>query len=158
MKEKNGTPKSEAESAEGHVEDELMVCLSCLHENVSGRDLCEKCGAPIGKYTTFMPLERTLAEGVCYRSAVSNPRRPIIVIGIWFLFLPGSLLLFYSLFIVWSIAFHKWPLPSGCGVAGSFFFLGLISTAILYRTTSNYIKMKKAPHQSAPAENATPSE
>ena len=124
--------------------EELQICLSCLHGNVPGRDLCEECGAPIGKYTTFMPFEKTLAEGVCYRSAVSNPRKPIILIGVWFLFAPGLLSLCYSLFIGWSILLSKWSFPYGVGVAGSFLLYGLISVIILYRTTGNYMKLKRS--------------
>jgi len=127
-----------------NVPEELQVCLSCLHENSPGRDLCEECGAPIGKYTTFMPFEKTLAEGVCYRSAVSNPRKPIILIGIWFLFAPGLLSLFYSLFIAKNMLLHRWPFPYGAGVAVPFFLYGLVSAIILWRTTSNYLKLKRS--------------
>lgn len=127
---------------EKDIQEERQVCLSCLHGNIPGLDLCEKCGAPIGKYTTFLPFERTLAEGVCYRSAVSNPRKPIILIGIWILFAPGLLAFLYALFVAKNILLHKWPFPYGAGVAELFFLYGLISVIILYRTTRNYIKLK----------------
>jgi hypothetical protein len=141
-----------------NIPEELQICLSCLHNNVPDRDLCENCGAPIGKYTTFLPFEKTLAEGVCYRSAVSNPRNPIILIGIWFLFAPGILSLFYSLFIGWNILLNTWPFPSGFSTAGCFFFYGIISAAILYRTTRNYVKMKKLPQPLSAIEDETPSQ
>ncbi len=114
------------------MNQELVVCHKCLHENAEFRNFCEKCGAPIGAFTTILPFERIQAEGHAYREASSNPTKPIIVIGIWFLFAPGAALFFYKLYKM--VAEKAWP-PDSAGL-----LFGVLSLAILTKTTVNFIK------------------
>ena len=140
----NRTNEHESLATDETSEGELIVCPSCLHNNAQSRGLCEKCGIPIGKYTPFLLFEQTLATGACYRNATSNPRKLIVVIGMWILFLPAvfSALYFLSIasahlfrsevFSAEDTSFVIWP-----------FLYGSLSTVILYRTTRNYVKAKK---------------
>ena len=119
------------------MNQQLIVCHKCLHENEEGRDFCEKCGAPIGVYTTLSPFKRIYAAGHTYREASSNPTRPIVVIGVWLIFAPGAVLLLYSLFEI--LAERAWSQEFAW-----FLCYGAISVALLSKTTINFIKNKKA--------------
>ncbi|MBT8042136.1 MAG: hypothetical protein HKP10_04855 [Kiritimatiellales bacterium] len=118
------------------MNQELIVCHKCLHQNCDTRDFCERCGAPIGTFTTISPLERIQAEGHAYREASSNPTKPIVLIGVWLLFAPGAALLFYALFKI--ITKKAWSEDIAW-----FLCYGAISIALLSKTTINFIKNKK---------------
>ena len=118
------------------MNQELIVCHKCLHANEETRDFCEKCGAPIGMYTSTLPFERIQAEGHAYREASSNPTKPIVVIGIWLLFSPGVALLFYALFKI--ITERAWSEDIAW-----FLCYGAISVALIGKTTVNFIKKRQ---------------
>jgi hypothetical protein len=75
------------------------------------------------------PIQSILAEGFGYRAAADGPPRLIIVIGIWLIFLSlgGTALVALAL----SRGFNFLSILS--------FALLLVSAAILYRVTRNYI-------------------
>ena len=118
------------------MNQELIVCHKCLHENEDTRDFCKKCGAPVGMFTTISPFEKIQAEGHAYREASSNPTKPIVVIGIWLLFAPGAVLLFYALFEI--IVRRTWSLDIAWFLCG-----GSLALAIVTKTTVNFIRNKK---------------
>ena len=117
------------------METEIIVCTSCLHENDERRDFCEECGLPISTTASFTPIGSILSEGNGYRNAASNPSKPIIIIGIYLIFLPGLLAI---LAVTPSLIEDKAPL-------GVFAILGLFgagSFLMLFKTTKNYVKNK----------------
>ena len=65
-----------------------IVCQSCLHENESSAAFCEKCNAPIGQHATTDPVQSAITEGRSLSDGIHRPGKPIIVIGIWTLFVP----------------------------------------------------------------------
>ena len=106
------------------------LCKSCAALNYPDADFCVKCGAPLSPYSTVGPFESIFAQGFVYRKAAENPRRFIVVLGIWLLFLPGLL----GVVIIGN---------SGAlfDVAGG--GLALLSLGIIARTTWNYLATKK---------------
>ena len=117
------------------MEPETIVCTSCLHQNDEIRKFCEECGAPIGAFTTTMPFERIQAEGFAYREASSNPSKPIVIFGMYLIFMPW-------LIGAWSMAgysFYYYDYLWGA----IFFVLGLFAFLMLLKTTKNYIKNKR---------------
>ncbi len=75
------------------------------------------------------PFESIFAQGFIYREAAQRPRRLIVVLGIWLIFLPQAftVLAFINMGALW-------PLFGG-GIS-------LIAIAIIWRTTSNYLIQK----------------
>ena len=110
---------------------ERLLCTSCLFPNVPGTPFCKRCGAAIDFISTIGPLEHIYAEGHAYRQAVEGRPKPIILVGMWLLFLPsllGALVIMFS----------------GRHAGFLFFFLGgglaWICVTMLYRVTKNFIR------------------
>jgi len=118
------------------MNQDLIVCQKCLHGNADTRNFCEKCGAPIGMFTTTSPFETIQAGGYACSEASSNPSKPIVVVGIWILFTPGVALLLFTLFRL--ITERVWREGTGW-----FLFYGTISTVLISKTTINFVKNKK---------------
>lgn len=70
---------------------EQELCPQCLEQNRPGTNFCWNCGAPLSAYAATGPFERLFAEGNAYRRATEQPRRPIVVLGIWLIFGIGAL-------------------------------------------------------------------
>jgi hypothetical protein len=121
-----------SEPAATHEEQQL--CTSCLCPNVPETHFCKNCGAPLSSYAATAPFERLFAQGHAYRQATENPRKPVVVLGIWLLFGPlaltGLVILFLSPDSVQSIF-----------IGGAMF---AISLAILVKTTRNYLNRDKS--------------
>ena len=107
-----------------------QLCTSCAAPNEPSADFCAKCGAPISWYSKMGPFESIFAQGFILREAAGRPRRLIVVLGIWLLFLPQAI---GGLFFI--------------SMGGSPLFLygsaiSLVAIAIIGRTTWNYINEK----------------
>jgi hypothetical protein len=107
-----------------------QLCTSCAAPNRPNADFCVKCGAPISWYSKIGPFESIFAQGFILREATGRPRRLIVVLGIWLIFLPQ---LFAGLVFI-QVAGPFSPL-FGSGPA-------LISIVIIWRTTRNYLSEK----------------
>src|SRR5580692_10018353 len=107
-----------------------QLCTSCGAPNPPSADFCVKCGAPISWYSKMGPFESIAARGFIWREAAERPRRLIVVVGMWLIFLPmaGTGLVFMQ------FGGTLWFL-SGCGII-------LIPLAIIARTTWNYLSGK----------------
>jgi hypothetical protein len=116
------------ESPEESSEKEL--CLGCLSPNKAGTNFCAKCGAPLTSYASTGPLESLFAEGHVYRQAVSQPRRLIVVLGVWVIF--GSMLLASVglLFLGWSGDMRITLIAA---------FMLMVAVAMLWKTTRAYL-------------------
>lgn len=68
--------------------DGADLCPACLAELTAGCGFCPKCAAPVTPTVAMSPFERVFAEGFIYRQAVGNPRKLIVVVGAWLVFLP----------------------------------------------------------------------
>ena len=55
----------------------------CLNPNPAETHLCRHCDAPLTSHAATDPLLGIAAEDHVIRSAVANPNRPIILVGLW---------------------------------------------------------------------------
>lgn len=109
---------------------EHALCLQCLAANVPTAHFCGECGAPLSPYAATAPFESLLAEGHAWRRATGNPRRLVVVLGMWLLFAPmvaGS---------VWLLAMGR---EAGVQAWAAAAFLLPVSVVILWKTTRNYV-------------------
>jgi hypothetical protein len=109
---------------------ENSLCTACLEANPQGEHFCQKCGAPLSSYATTAPLEQIYSLGWMYRRALSQPVRPIVLLGIWLII--GPTFLWSIWHIVWSDE-RFW-----LNIIIAVFWAGL-SGMILYRITKNFI-------------------
>jgi hypothetical protein len=119
------SPKSKSEGKQ--------LCKSCAALNEPEADFCIKCGAPLSAYSTMGPYETIFAQGFIYREAAQRPRRFIVVLGIWLIFLPQAVTGFMMIgsgSLVWAI------------IGGAMIF---VSLGIIGRTTSNFLVAKQRP-------------
>lgn len=109
---------------------ERELCMQCMSGNAPGSHFCRECGAPLSSYAATGPFESLFAEGHAYRRAAEQPRRFIVVFGIWLIFgftaSAGAMLAFMS---------RDTGGPFGV-VAG----LGMVafSVILIAKTTMNY--------------------
>jgi len=123
--------------------DEKQLCTSCTTPNEPNANFCIKCGAPLSSYANIAPFERLFAEGFIYRQAAENPRKLIVVLGIWFIF--GLMALGGMLVIGLSQG-------SGSGSTIISVLIGsamtLFSLVMIWKCTQNYLVRKKSDEKS----------
>ena len=128
------TTESGAQPPDGEgVEREL--CRICLEPNEPGATFCKDCGAPLSSYAATGPFESILAEGHVYRQAAEHPQKVIVLLGMWLIF--G---------FVAFVGFFVFALKSGNYESMWLRLFGLmifgIASAILWRTTRNYFRIR----------------
>lgn len=116
-----------------------ITCPSCQTINEQSAIFCRKCGAPIGAVATLDPVQTIQAQGFLFRKATEGRPRPMVLLGIWILFLPA---------LVGSVYFAIHIILNRYGFSDFFFFWGAIGLAyigfkVLYRTTKNYLTLPK---------------
>lgn len=122
-----------------------VVCPNCLEENEPFQDFCKKCGAPLSAISTTGPLERKFARSFMYRQAIAGQRRPIIVIGMYVMFLPmliGAVCMMIAL-----LTQYEGGIPAKCAITAGIILFGLVPFTILFRTTKNYLKIRRKPDE-----------
>ena len=113
---------------------EQLVCPSCLQRNDEYADYCSKCGAPISPTVNFDPFKRIASQGWLFRTAASDSRRMITVIGIWLLFLP------YIVTLVVLATTLDLGEKNHFLILAFLLILSVIPGIIIFRTTLNYIR------------------
>jgi len=121
----------------GESQKEGVLCLSCMKANDGAAVFCRYCNAALGLTDNPDLLQRIAHEGAVYSKAVEGKPKPIVLIGVWLLFLP---VLIISLLSAVSLAFE--------GERGSisfvFFWVLIISAffslTMIYKVTRNYFK------------------
>lgn len=107
-----------------------VICPKCLLSNSPSAAFCAECGAPIGMVASIDPIQHIHAEGFAYRSAVDGPPSRIVLIGMWLLFAPFTLIgpgIMFNLPSTSIAEMIAWNVASACAVV------------VLFRTTRNYI-------------------
>ena len=113
--------------------DEKQLCVSCAFPNEASAHFCVQCGAPLTSYASTGPMEHIFAEGAAYRQASARPRNLTVVLGMWLIFgMPG---LAGLIFVV----------SRNTGIVATTVggFALVISVALIWRTTRNYLARKK---------------
>lgn len=122
------------------METGVILCNNCRHRNETTQEICEECGSPIGAWTSPSQLSGVLS-GNFHHQAVATPRKFVIVLGVWLLFLPSALVCcFYAIELLTQQLY---------GMALMFACLAVWPIAVLRRTTKNYIEYKKSEKTSA---------
>ena len=119
--------------------DETITCVSCMTQNRQEDAFCQKCGYPIGATANLDPLQTIQTEGLLLRKALEGRPKPIVLLGVWILFLPVLLVGAGG-----AIYFVMNPR----GYADVIFFGALLGLAylafiVLYRVTKNYLTIPK---------------
>ena len=125
-----------------HANDEAIIhCTACGRRQTGSPHLCEFCGAPLTAHAGTDPVLGIMARGFAAYQATRNPRKPIVVIGVWLWMAP---VMFLSLMmasmslsaVLGGISERKWFEVSGgaLGLIASS-AMAIIPFAILVRTT-----------------------
>jgi hypothetical protein len=101
--------------------------------NDSSAAICSGCGSALFETNMLVPGQAMYADGVAVSNAVYRPTRPVVVIVIWMLFLPGLIV-------------SPFGMLAGIGMPGAAGFvifwmsagLAVISATALFRVTKGY--------------------
>ncbi len=134
--------KVASEEAEAAMGDDHFdggdLCPACLAELTAGCGFCPKCAAPVTPTVAISPFERIFSEGYIYRQAVASPRKLIVVVGIWLVFLPVCLS--GVLMIVRHVFFREMPMLHVFGAV----FASVIGGMSLFQVTRNYLRRPRS--------------
>ena len=119
------------------IEPEVIACLSCLAPNDVSVSFCQNCQSPLGGTSALDPVKTIHAEAFVLQGAVSKRPKPIVVLGVWVLFLP---------WLLGAAALAVSQLINGYGLPSFVFFwvgiaLAFVAVKILYMVTRNYVTM-----------------
>lgn len=116
------------------------VCQTCLQKNDGGAINCRFCNAPLILSDSADPVKNLPGEGYAYGKAVEGKPKPVVLIGVWVMFLP---LLLISGFTALSVIFND---TGGGSMPFILFWMCVaafaFSLAMLYRVTKNYLTGK----------------
>ncbi len=120
------------------ADTEMLVCPSCGSRIEADVATCPICDFPIGTTANLDPIGAIHGEGRALVRATEVRPKPIIVFGVWLIFLPmmiGSA----------AVAIDVMSQGSGSGASGFLFFWGgialsILSAVFLFKVTRNYLK------------------
>ena len=124
-------------------ESQLSICTSCGKPQTWPGHLCAHCGAPLTPFAHSDPVLGIQSRGFAAHQATHEPRKLIVVIGMWLWMLP--LLILGLMMLCGSIAGFVYGeiiaalLMFGMGAGATW-----LSGTILMRTTRSYIRGAKA--------------
>jgi hypothetical protein len=127
------------------------LCPRCLEPIPLGANFCNRCSTPLTFHAATGPYESVFAEGFAYREAANNPRKPIILIGMWLLWGPGflvSLCMFGFALVTCQEARNIFEALAMLLVTGACLWF---TATLLFRTTKNYYRIRD---ESEPEEEA----
>jgi len=116
------------------MESEKALCKNCNYENRISSELCERCSAPLSGLPP-QPAFETLLSGRVHYQAMGEPKKPIVVIGVYIWIGP--------LAIAAIIAAGSYLIQSDYRSASIFAILSLLPIYLLVKTTLNYKKYKR---------------
>jgi hypothetical protein len=137
------------EQAPGAHADVAIVCPQCLEPNPEDRHFCRRCATPLTAYASIDPLGQIYAAADTYRKAIANPRRVIVILGLWLLFGPAALI--YLLLVATNIG-SLFGSDGGFGdvaalvsaMAPPILLLhATIAAIILFRSTNNMLRLRR---------------
>jgi ribosomal protein L40E len=146
-----GDPFPDTADAEDAAPLKTELCLHCVTPHDPTADFCRSCGAPLTSFAATLPFERTLAEGFAYRQAVEQPRKLIVVAGIWFIFGLMGLTGFSMLHLTLPellLSREGSPLLLLGTTLGGLAMLA-VSAIIIIRCTMNFLRRKAEPAELA---------
>lgn len=130
---------TECEPVEEPFENEL--CLHCAQSNAPLTKFCRHCRAPIHPLSAWCPYERIYATGFIWRAAISTPRKPMVLVGIYLFFLPSFL--FNALMLRELLRGHYFEYAHRIDIAITLtpmIIYAALTLLMLIKTTSSYLK------------------
>lgn len=132
-----------------HSQERPVICIGCGIANRADADFCEQCSAPLTSHAATDPYKSIFARGYLVGKAVSQPRRPLVVLGIWLMFGPALVPALWGAGLMCSLVAHDGFTSLGNVFQATFgllFFLGLglLFGEILYKTTSKYMEQTRS--------------
>ncbi len=123
---------------DGSGKADLMLCSSCGSVLDPASGLCPRCLMPSGDYASLDPMQAARVEGLLISKAVDKRPKPIVVIGIWVMFLPAFIA---GLAVAAQVVLDG----AGSGMSGFLFFwigvgLSIFSLVVLFKVTRNYFR------------------
>jgi len=122
----------------------LLICTACGKPQAEGRHLCEHCGAPLTPFAHTDWLLGVQSRGFAARQASTEPRKLIVVVGMWLWLLP--MLGMGLFFVVGGAGFLReaWDRETSSVIPALLYLtfgwgLFLLAAAILFKTTRSYI-------------------
>jgi len=120
--------------------EERLLCASCGRLIGVSDAYCLNCMAPTTGVSNLDPMQAILSEGRLLSRASEGRQKPIVLIGIWILFLPMFLVGAFSAISILSTGI-------GSGFSNFVFFWGAVGLAfigfmVIYRVTKNYFGLK----------------
>jgi len=117
-----------------------LLCASCGRLIGVSDAYCLNCMAPTTGVSNLDPMQAILSEGRLLSRASEGRQKPIVLIGIWILFLPMFLVGAFSAISILSTGI-------GSGFSNFVFFWGAVGLAfigfmVIYRVTKNYFGLK----------------
>lgn len=118
--------------------DDKILCSSCGEPLSMADTYCPNCSAPTISAFNLDPMNVIESEGRLLSRAAEGRQKPIVLIGIWILFLPVFLVgVFFAINILSE--------GGESGLGNFVFFWGAIGLAavgfiVLYRVTKNYFQ------------------
>lgn len=138
--------KAEANTPATHPsDDERELCPQCMARNIPGTHFCTDCGSPLSSHAAIGPFEHLFAQGHVYRRATEQPRKFIVVAGIWLIFGPVA-------FLAAFLGLFEWQQGNRFGLL-LMAVLFSVSLVLIVRSTANYISSRrttKATDRNAP--------
>jgi hypothetical protein len=120
-----------------------ILCPSCLTENDPKDVFCSKCNASIGQQATIDPVTSAISEGRAMTDAIRQPKKLIIVIGMWLFY--GTAIAVYLIILIGTQ--YKDIIDFGIFNAWPFVIFGTLILFCLFfpiLTTRNYLRYKKS--------------
>ena len=120
--------------------EERLLCASCGRLIGVSDAYCLNCMAPTTGVSNLDPMQAILSEGRLLSRASEGRQKPIVLIGIWILFLPMFRVGAFSAISILSTGI-------GSGFSNFVFFWGAVGLAfigfmVIYRVTKNYFGLK----------------
>jgi len=119
----------------------LPMCTSCGSMQEGNGHFCEKCGAPLTQHAHSDYVLGIQSRGFALHQATTNPKKLIVVLGIW-LWVGPSLAFCLFLFVIGLVGvFQGEGMASRILIAASGVGIALFGT-ILFRTTTAWLEQR----------------
>jgi hypothetical protein len=142
-------------------EVEIPLCPHCAAPFREGEHFCDRCGCPVTFQAVSMPYESILARGFAWREGSRNPQSLIVLVGMWVLFAPAlvvSVIGFLALLASFrEFDWRPYPRTNFLMALLCLAFVGgmaTISGLLLYKTTRNYLRLRRVAEETDSEEDA----
>lgn len=116
-------------------DSEAALCTQCLFPNLPDASWCKRCGAPVSYAAIVGPQDAARASGFMWRGAVRGHPKRIVLVGVWFIFLPHVLAGLAGAFGIFILGLTS---PQLLATFWLELLYGAVAFIMLYKVTRNY--------------------